>query len=440
MVKKKISPQNSINTIIPNVFKAGAVDKLTFALKKFGDQQIHAIIFFDGHFDEERIKTAARLLLDTEPVLGCRFIDHHKTPYWERRNDLDSLPYCTFTKTLDFNRDLFDFIVTPCDPREDLGIQLKIFHQEKNDVLVVKTSHAIIDGGGIIEYLFALGDLYNKLAVNPNLRIEPNVTGSRSLKQVLKRFNIFQKLFIFLRNRSSKPNWMLPYIGLEAKNPNYILRRFTEEQFRKIKKISKKHNATINDMILTAFYRSIFKIINPNTKTRLLSVVTINLRAYLPNQKGESICNLSSSSYPKINYKPNEQFEETLFRVRDEMNFRKRFAPGIGPGFFIENVFKFPFARVKKSIQKRYDKDLKRNATHPVFTNVGLLRTEDLDFGEIKAIDAYLMTPIMNAPGFIFGVMTFNERMSICMGFYESSYNKELIQTFIDNIVEELNF
>ena len=440
MVETNTLASKATEPPIPKTFKAGTVDKLTFALKKFGDQQIHLILFFDGQFDKDRLKKAARLLLDAEPVLGCKFIDHHKTPFWERRNDLDFLSYCTFVKTVDFDKDLFDFIVTPCDPREDLGIQLKIFHKEKKDILVVKTSHAVIDGGGIIEYLLALGDIYNKLAENPNHSIEPNITGSRSLKQVLKRFNIFQKLFIFFRNRSSKPNWMLPYIGLEAKNPNFILRRFTEEQFRKIKKISKKYDATINDMILTAFYRSVFKILKPKTKTKLLSVVTINLRAYLPNNKGESICNLSSSSYPKINFIPNEQFEETLTRVRDEMNFRKRYFPGIGPGFFIENVFKLPYARVKKSIQKRYDKDLKRNATHPVFTNVGLIRTEDLNFGDIKAIDGYLLTPIMNAPGFIFGIMTFNERMSISIGFYESSYNKDLIQTFIDNIAEELNF
>jgi len=440
MGKTKDAKTNSTKISIPKTFKAGTVDKLTFALKKFGDQQIHGVFFFNGRFDKTRLKKAVRMVLDIEPTLGCKFIEHPKKPYWERRDDLDSLDYITFVDSTDFDKDLFDYIITPCDPREDLGVQVRIFHQEKNDVLCIKTNHAIIDGGGCVEYLQLLRKVYQKLAQNPEFEFEVNISGSRSLKQVLRRFNIFQKIFIFFKNMSSKPNWMFPHIGLEALKPNYIIRRIPPERFRKIKKFGKEFGATINDMTLTAFYRAIFQILNPEPMKKLVTVLTINLRAYLPEYKGESICNLSSSAYPELDYIPNEPFKDTLMRVRDEMKFRKKYAPGIGPAFFIENVFRLPFERVKQSIQDRYDKDLKRKATHPVFTNVGLITTEDLDFGEIKALDGHIMTPIMNAPGFIIGLMTFNETMSLCMGFYESSYDKDIVKKFFDLMDMELTF
>ncbi len=429
---------NKTNTSeTPMRFKAGAVDKLTYALQKFGDQQIHAILTFDGTFDELRLKKAFRMILDAEPGLGSKFVYHPKKPYWERRTDLDEIDYLTLVKVKDFQKQLFDFIVTPCNPEVDLPIQLRILREEKQDSLVIKTSHAVIDGGGIQEFIAFLGLVYQELKIDQNYSLPIN-HGSRDLKQVLKRFNFFQKMFIFLKNVSSKPNWAFPWIGTKQEKPNYILRRFPPEVFRKLKTFGKKFGATINDMILTVFYRAIFELIKPKPSNKLVTVVTINLRSYLPNQRGESLCNLSTAAYPEVSYIPNEDFDKTLVRVRDEMKFRKSSAPGIGPAVFINNVFRMRFDKVVNSIRKRCLKDLKRNATHPVFTNVGLIRTEDFNFGDIKPFDGYLMTPIMKAPGFIFGVMTFNENLSISSGFYEGSYDKATFEKFFDLVEKEL--
>ena len=430
---------NSIINDIPKKFDAGEIDKLTFALRKFGDQQIHTILKFDGLFDRARIRKAVRLMMDKEPVLGCRFIEHPKNPYWQRRADLDSLNYCSFVDSKSFEEELQEFIISPCDPRVDLGLQIRIYRNGNQDILCLKSSHAIIDGGGIIDYLTSLGNLYVQLKDNPTHEIQSNITGSRKLHQVLKQFNFLQRLFIFLKNRSPKPNWAFPWKGTNAINPDYIIRRFKPGKFKKMKSFAKKHNATINDMLLTAFYRSVFKIINPPLKKKLVSVVTVNLRTYLPNNKAESICNLSTSAYPQIEYFPNEYFTETLLRVRNEMKLRKKLFPGIGPAAFLQTIFRRNFTKIIEITKNRFDNDLKKGVTHPVFTNVGLVKTDNFDYGEIKPIDGYLMTPIVHAPGFIMGAMTFNETMSLCLGFYEDSYDKKLIEEFIDSIDKELD-
>ena len=435
--QKNISKKEK-ESVIPHTFKASSMDKLTFALRKFGDQQIHAILDFDGHFERERLRKAARLLLDEEPVLGCKFIEDEKKPYWERMDNLDEQEYCTFIKSKNFDKELFEYIVTPNDPREELAVKVRIFERNGYDTFCVKTSHALLDGGGLQEYVAKLGKIYKGLEKDPDLTITPNIVGRRSLKQVLDKFNFFKKVFIFFKNMSSKPNWAFPWIGITPEKPSYVISRYSPDEFKKIKEFAKKNDATINDVALTAFYRSVFKILKNNHKEKLVTVVTINLRVYMPNYQAESLCNLSSSSYPEIDYKENESFPDTLRRVSKEMTKGKKFAPGIGPAVFIENVFKMNFSKVKKAIQKRFEKDLNRDATHPVFTNVGLVKTSDFDFGRIKAVDGYLMTPIMNAPGFIVGLMTFNDKMTFCMGFYEKSYDKKVVERFFKIIREEL--
>ncbi|NHJ84070.1 MAG: hypothetical protein FK734_01325 [Asgard group archaeon] len=425
-------------SINERIFKAGTVDKLTYALMKFGDQQIHAILTFDEYFDLDLFVKAYELILEVEPVLKSRFVYHDKKPYWKVKEDIKQNEYFTIIKTDKTDEEIFNYIITPCNPEIDNPIQIRILRNSKQDVLLLKTNHAIVDGGGIIEFLELLAKNYKQLTLNPNYTLDSYISEGRDLKQVLRKFNIFQKIFIFFKNMSSKPNWAFPWIGNKQTAPNYIIRRFEPEQFRKIKTYGKKFNATINDMVLTAFYRSVFKLLNIKHNEPLVTVVTINLRMYLQDKKGYSICNLSSSAYPRIAYVPNENFAETLSRVHKEMNFRKKYAPGIGPAFFIENVFRMPFSRVVNSIRKRYEKDLKRKATHPVFTNVGLMRTQDIDFGSINAVDGYIMTPIMKSPGFIFGLVTFNETMSINAGFYKGSYDKKTFETFFDNISDEL--
>lgn len=432
--KNKLEKEN----VIPSTFEASSMDKLTFALRKFGDQQIHAILDFDGHFDVDRLKIATRLLIDEEPVLGCIFVEDKKKPYWKRMENLDEQDYCSFIVSKNFNEEIFDYIVTPNDPRKELAVKVRIFQRNGFDTFCVKTSHALLDGGGLQEYVVKLGRIYRELEKNPKLTVDSNINGRRSLKQVLEKFNFFKKVFIFFKNMSSKPNWAFPWVGTTPEKPNYILSRYSSEEFKKIKEFAKKNDATINDITLTAFYRAVFEILKNNHKEKLVTVVTINLRAYMPNYKAESLCNLSSSSYPEINFKENESFIDTLTRVKKEMEKRKKFAPGVGPAVFIENVFKMNFSKVKKSIQRRFEKDLKRDATHPVFTNVGLIKTSDFNFGNIKPIDGYLMTPIMNAPGLIVGLMTFNDKMSFCMGFYEESYDKTVVEKFFSLIRKEL--
>ncbi|MFW9923538.1 MAG: hypothetical protein ACFFDW_09675 [Candidatus Thorarchaeota archaeon] len=429
---------NLDTNILPKRYQSSSMDKLTFSLMKFGNQQIYVFLTADNHFDKVRMKKAIRLLYDIEPVLGCKFIDDPKTPFWERIENIDEYEYCIIKKTTQLDDDINDFIKSSCDPRSNIPVQSAIFESKNFDTLCVKTNHAVLDGGALQEYVVKISDLYRKLKDDPNYFEEPNIHGERSVKQVLDKFNIFQKIFIFFKNMSAKPNWAFPWIGTSQESVNYIIRRFDSNRFKQIKEFGKKFDATINDMVLTAFYRALFQILYPPKKKKLVTVCTINLRMYLENNKADSLCNLSSSAYPRIDFIPDESFIDTLKRVTKEMNFRKKFAPGIGPAWFIENVFRANYSKVKKSIQKRFDKDIKRKATHPVFTNVGLVTTNHFNFGDVKIIDAYMLTPIMGAPGFIFGLLTFNEIMSICVGFYDGSYDKLLVEKFIDLIDEEL--
>ena len=64
----------------PAFLPAPMWDQMQYLIRKVSDQQIRAVIQFDGNVDQEVLRKAVRLSLDVEPVLGCRFVERDPHP------------------------------------------------------------------------------------------------------------------------------------------------------------------------------------------------------------------------------------------------------------------------------------------------------------------------------------------------------------------------
>jgi len=424
---------------IPKRLKAPAMDRLTYLLRESGDQMIHLVITYNGHFDFVRLQKAVEWSFDAEPILGCRFVEHPRKPFWERMEKQGWKAFCELINSRDLEKELHAFVIEPLDPTKELPVKIRLFRQAQSDVLCLKVSHTAMDGAGMIEYLQLLGELYQKAKEQPNYQVRPNLQGSRGLEQVLKHFRLRKKTSVFLQHRSPKPGWAFPWVDTKRTRRTYSLRRLSEERFQRIKQFAKERKATINDLLLAAFYRALFKIAKAPYGEPMVNVVTVNLRSYLASKKAEAICNLSTSVYPYFAIEKNESFEQTLEKAQQVMQQFKENLPGIGSAFFVNNFFgRITFKRLKAITLKLIQKHLETKKTHPIFTNVGLVKAEQLQMGDLKAIDAYLITPIMFAPGFIFGMITFEKKMTFSIGFCEDSYPRESIELFLDYFCAEL--
>ncbi|MBD3191064.1 MAG: hypothetical protein GF308_10490, partial [Candidatus Heimdallarchaeota archaeon] len=304
---------------IPKHYPTSTLDKLTFLLHNVADQLIHLVIEYNGHLDFALLKKAIKISLDIEPILGCKFVDHPKNPYWIRREDLDQIDYCSLVESVNIEKKLREFVFEDIDPTKDPLFQFRIFRSE-TDTLCFKVNHVIMDGGGIKEYLSLIINIYTSLEKEQSFEAIPNISGSRGFDQVLRKFGLFKKFVLFLKNRAPKPSWCFPWSGINKTNKNYIIHRFFPERFRRIKQYGKERGATINDMLVTAYYRAMFKIVKPRPGEPMVSVVTVNLRSYLKNFRAESVCNLSTGVYPNIAYNPEDSFDDTLKKVKKIMD------------------------------------------------------------------------------------------------------------------------
>ncbi len=106
------------NPAIPDRFRAVTCDKIGFALMPLMDYQIHFIAEFDGKLDEERLARAMRLLMDAEPVLGSRFVNHWRSPWWQRDEGLATEDFFSVVEggpgdVEDFISEQMDFFSAP---------------------------------------------------------------------------------------------------------------------------------------------------------------------------------------------------------------------------------------------------------------------------------------------------------------------------------------
>jgi NRPS condensation-like uncharacterized protein len=435
----------SAQDTIPSRFRCVFGDQAVFGMSRFFDRQLHCVISFDGRVDESRIARAVRLTLDAEPVLGCRFIERWWRPYWQRRDDLDRVELVSLVETSQPEDEILNFMVTPTDLSVHPLARCRVI-RSRTDTLCIKMDHLAVDAGGAKEYAYLLASIYRRLADNPAFVPEPNVRGRRSMRQLGEQFGFMDKLKIIRRNSRDAASlyfprayWAFPSYSAVVAEPTYVLRHIGRDQFLAMKRLGKKYNATINDMMLAAIFRALYEIIRPKPGAVLRLTNTVDLRRYMPSGRTEALCSFSGFSYPNIGQELGTTFEDTLIKVRDDMNARKADYAGLGdfvPGMAI---FKFlPFDWGLSLFRQVWGRMVTTGILPPDFTNLGAIDSGKLDFGTLKTAAVWLTAGGTFPPFFGMGLSGFSDSLTLSVGFCQTAAQREVVERFLDRIIHEL--
>lgn len=425
---------------IPSRFPTVMLDQNVFCMQnKVADLQVRCVISLDGKVDAERMAKAVRLTLDAEPILGCRFVEQWWRPYWERRKDLNSIKNFGLVQVTDFVKELVSFMSAPVNPLTDPLVQVRILRSE-NDTMCIKINHMIADACGGKEYAYLLASIYRKLAEDPEYVPKPNLWGSRSLRQISKCFNFLDKLRIIRRGfrdfkRRSFPYvfWSFPSNAGTLSNKTFVIRQFGPERFRVIKEYGRTHHATMNDIMLAAFYRALFDFINPDPSVPLRLANTVDLRRHLPSGRTGVICNLSNFSFTNIGKEVGTTFEDTVVMVREDMNAMKADFLGLGDCPFVALFFKgLPFSWTRKLFAQSLNQLIKIGNTPPIFTNTGIIDSGQLIFGDAIATDAYMIGATFFPPSFGMALSSFGELLTLSISFFETAIKRQVVEHILD--------
>ncbi len=424
---------------IPNQFEATAQDKNLFLTRATGDQLLHFVVEFENRIDEEILSRALRLSLDAEPILGCRLIINDTNPYWERRKDLDDLELLTYSnetefKVKEFLKYVLKYVLTPTDPRIDPLVQAKLF-RSKSDTLCVKVNHVVMDVGGLKEYMSLLSSIYNQLIKNRDYYPMPNVTGDRSLNQLLELYeeNVLKK--ISRKTPMLKPSLGFPCSGKKDSQLNYTVRKI---ELKHLNEYRKRFRATLNDVTLTLLSRILFKLLKPEPELPIIVHVANDLRRYLPNKKTEAICICVVQYYPKIMIKSDSIFEETLVYVKRIMDQMKADNLGLGAAFFQNKIGKGPFSMLKHVSEEILNQVYEVKKANPILSNFGEITESMINFNNLKVNEAYVLAPTFYLPNFLLGVSSFKDSLFFSVGHNETETFTPILDDFFNIMEDEL--
>ena len=400
--------------------------------------QIQIVLSFADRLDFECLKRAVRLTIDAEPILGCEFVISENKPVWRRYKDLEQISWCKLIET-EKPDDMLHIIL--CKPFEVEKYQLEVYllRSAKNDLLCIKINHSCSDGGSAKDYLHLLKETYTKLTRDTNYYPNINHNLNRSTGQIFKNLEIINPATLINPHLAElKPTWAFPYRKSDVENFNYLILHLTVSETNQLVLYAKEKKVTLNDLILSAYYRALFTIIDPTFDQPMEICVTMDLRSYLEGGRAAAICNLSGVLNHRI-IREMENSEATLSRVADVMRELKKDKPGLHSAALIEMLSGMDFKTVTESIKAAWDESTHSGKSTINLSNFGIVSSELLYFGEIAAEDAYMVTPVFKAPSFMLGASTYQSKLTFTVGFCEPEIREEDVKHFFSDFKKELH-
>lgn len=432
----------------PDVLPANGHDIYNY-VARYGSGNFHsqAILKLDRRLDFDKLTKAVRLSFDAEPVLGCRFVEGNP-PYWKRMENIDKVKFCSLEETADVDAAVHRFLERPLDMDKDTKVKVKLIRSESCDTLGIKANHACCDGTGIKEYTQLLADIYTKIDLSEDEFVPvPSKRGRSDQDRLLKGLGITDPDALWIPGSDiTIPTWAFPWMQCTSNATRIVTCRLSPDQLDMISSYAKSKGATINDMIIAAYCRAMLKMGQPVYGVPMGINVTVDLRRYLPDKKAEAIRNLSGSSNIWISMVENEAFGDTLSRVTFMTNEMKKGYPGMQSAIGLERLEKISFKDTLAYYQatSKVGKNMPNtpafhgNRCVPALSNLGILSKQLVKFGDVSAIDYFIIPPVVSAPGILLVAGTYNGTMTMGTGFFENTVPHKDMERLVNNIKDEL--
>jgi NRPS condensation-like uncharacterized protein len=430
-------------------FNAVTAENVFQILDPVGDFQIGLVIRFDGRIQERILEKALLLSLDQVPVIGARFVPGWWRGYWE---PLDR----SFFKverilTTSPDTDAKAFFTKPLNHLDGPLVRAAIFSSD-TDTLCLNVSHFAADASGVKAYAALLSSIYNRLLTDPGYLPDPADPPSRSLRQVTQRFSFKQKLGIarqilsdLAENRPFPRPCTLPGFCSSNEKRVYVTRRIEKALFQQVQAWSGRHGATINDVLMAAFFRAFAAMHrtdlrrSPSTCNRRM-IVTADLRRYLPPDQGHRLISSLSGWVPvELGIGPEEAMEKTCLTVSKIMQHKKQGYLGLGilmAGAVLIKVSPLALSVACGRIFATLAAGMRIVA--PSFTNMGRIDPASLHFEGTHILDAFLVPPVVYPPVFGCGVSGFRDTLILSAGICEPGFQSETVEELFEIVLNEL--
>ena len=423
----------------PARIKAEMWDRMQFLFRNYYDRMIHFYLKFQSPLDFKALSKAYKYIVDRVGVLHSSFVNNPITPFWKVNYDYSEEDIIVFKQSDDPQKDAFEFLTQEISVKEKVQIKAALIRgADGSDTLVQVLNHMCMDGPDTKEFLMLVQKAYAQIMAGQEPDVEVK-NGDRSHYQCYSLYNDEEKkkaLGLYKNVSMVKHQIKFPYTKKDKKKDHSrILRRVIDtEKFARLKDMSKRAGVTLNDVLLVAYMRSLYRACNIPDEQNVSVPCMVDLRRHIKGGKsfgfsnhiGFMICTAhgNSDDYAKMFADIKKQSDE----AKDDPYFGLYSLPLLNLAYTI-----FPQCLAEIAIGLGY--------TNPYtgMSNLGLLRETDFVFNGQTPSDLFITGAVKSIPYLQLAISTYRSQMTLTIAVKCKDEDEKALTVLIDDVVGELD-
>ena len=423
----------------PARIKAEMWDRMQFLFRNYYDRMIHFYLKFQSPLDFKALSKAYKYIVDRVGVLHSSFVNNPITPFWKVNYDYSEEDIIVFKQSDDPQKDAFEFLTQEISVKEKVQIKAALIRgADGSDTLVQVLNHMCMDGPDTKEFLMLVQKAYAQIMAGQEPDVEVK-NGDRSHYQCYSLYNDEEKkkaLGLYKNVSMVKHQIKFPYTKKDKKKDrSRILRRVIDtEKFARLKDMSKRAGVTLNDVLLVAYMRSLYRACNIPDEQNVSVPCMVDLRRHIKGGKsfgfsnhiGFMICTAhgNSDDYAKMFADIKKQSDE----AKDDPYFGLYSLPLLNLAYTI-----FPQCLAEIAIGLGY--------TNPYtgMSNLGLLKETDFVFNGQTPSDLFITGAVKSIPYLQLAISTYRSQMTLTIAVKCKDEDEKALTVLIDDVVGELD-
>ncbi|MGN0523308.1 MAG: hypothetical protein ACI4IG_03440 [Eubacterium sp.] len=411
-------------------------DKMHYLFRDYNDRMVHAELHYDFEIDLEALKTVLICMFEKAPVLHSSFTDNRISPYWTVEDyNIDQVVRAYNVDEAEVHDRINDFLVQYIPPEAKLQMQVAVFYYNGKSALCIVENHMCMDGGDFKYFLKTLCNNYNEYVEKHISPLELK-TGSRAYTQVYEDFSAAEKKMAknLYKNINSFDEHGFPFTPDNLKDKAFIARRkLSAETFEQLRASGKKRGATINDMLLTAFFCSIYELAGFNRYEGFSISCAIDLRRHIKNSDENGITNHTAWMQCKVPQRGKDIFETLDYVIRSSNQFKKDRFMGLHGLPLLSFGYKIlPLAASEEIIKIGYANPLL------AMSNIGILEVDKLALSGHEPIDGFMSGAVKYKPYALLSATSMRKEITLSMCVRGNEEDEKIVERFFDLMEESI--
>ncbi len=412
-------------------------DKMHYLFRDFNDRMVHVELRYDFEINIDALKTVLICFLEKAPVLHSSFTDNRIHPYWTVKDyKIDDVLTVKEVSEAELDFEINNFLIQYIPPDADVQMKVAVFNHNGKSVLCVVENHMCMDGGDLKYFMKALCQNYNdyiESGISPvDLR-----TGTRSYESVYEDFSTGEKRLAknLYKNVNSKDDHGFPFTPNSIRDKSFIAKRkIPASKFDEIRFAGKKHGATINDMLLTAYFYALYELAGFDSREGISISCAVDLRRHLKISEGQGVTNHTAWMQCRVPERGANIFETLNFVVQSSNQFKEDKFIGLHGLPLLSFGYKIlPLAASEEVIKIGYANPLL------AMSNIGILEVDKLALEGHEPIDGFMSGAVKYKPYALLSVTSVRKELTLSMCVRGNDEDKLIVDKYFDVIVKNID-